>query len=164
MARHNRAQHDYAFATDADFNEQLYQALRQSPWWMTSVAIHVMVFFILTLFDTSEAPALETKTIKMSPADVDPLEPPPEDVPKPVNAPLDKTFVEKPLLVENPDHNQPEEDNDLPHEQPFGPDTGISDAHFEGPSKNGTIGIGANAGGSPGGLGGRRTGGGGGQP
>ena len=38
MARLNRARHDYAFATDADFNEQLYQALQQSPWWMTSVA------------------------------------------------------------------------------------------------------------------------------
>ena len=55
MARTERNAHPDVFATQDDFNEQLYQALRQSPWWMTSVALHVMLFFILSLFDTSEA-------------------------------------------------------------------------------------------------------------
>jgi len=52
------------------------------------------------------------------------------------------------------DHN--ETDNDLPFEESLGRD-GISDAPFEGPSTNGSIGIGGGAGGSFGGRGAHRN-------
>ena len=58
--------HPDAFATQGDFNEQLYLALKQSPWWMISIAVHVMVFFILTLFDSSGASGPAKKPIQAS--------------------------------------------------------------------------------------------------
>ena len=64
MTRYQRTTHADAFASEGDFNEQLYLALRQSPWWMTSVAVHVLVFFILTLMDTSAEAAPPRRVMK----------------------------------------------------------------------------------------------------
>ena len=44
MARTIRPQHESPFERREDFNEQLYAAVRQSPWWMISLALHGLVF------------------------------------------------------------------------------------------------------------------------
>ena len=52
MARKERRDsrdHEDAFAKQGDFNEQLYAALRQSPWWMLSIAFHVVLFFVMLI-------------------------------------------------------------------------------------------------------------------
>ncbi len=155
MARHARTQHDYAFATQGDFNEQLYLALRQSPWWMTSIAIHVMVFFVLTLFDTSDATAAKPKTVQasMQAEDVD------QDVEKEDENESEIEYQEmptdEPVIKDEPIEDKNITDNDLPYEESLG-NEGDSDAPFEGPSDSGSIGIGGGAGSPFGKRGGNR--------
>ncbi len=162
MARTNRVRHDYAFASDADFNEQLYEALRQSPWWMTSVAIHVLIFFVLTLFDTSDATPAVKHTVKINSGDIIEPDDPPEDEPtKPVDV-TDDTVVPDPMIVPDPEHTEPEDDNDMDFNEPLGKTDGLSNAPWDGPSTNGDIGIGGGLGSSRPGRGGDGSGGGGG--
>ena len=66
MARHQRVQHRDAFAPQGDFNEQLYLALKQSPWWMISILLHVAVFFIASLFANVKPPPPPKTTIQAS--------------------------------------------------------------------------------------------------
>ena len=49
MPRLERSAHAARFAASADFNEQLYDALRKSPWWMISIAAHGLLFLISTM-------------------------------------------------------------------------------------------------------------------
>ncbi|MDF1700352.1 MAG: terpene cyclase/mutase family protein [Planctomycetota bacterium] len=163
MARHARHTHPDAFASEEDFNAQLYGALRQSPWWMVSIALHVFAFVILAMFNTSETVAQETRTITMSPGE-------PDEAPDEIEKTQEQTkevnetdlVVKEPLLVDDPVLDKPQTENDLDSADVFGEDEGFSDAHLGGPSKNGTVGIGGDAGGSPFGPGGRLPGGGGG--
>jgi hypothetical protein len=165
MARFQRVQHPDAFAPQGDFNEQLYQALKQSPWWMISIAIHVSVFFVLTLLDTTDAAAAETPRVAInvegSYVEPDDPEPPPEPldqvVPSDVPSP-------DPMIVEDPVVPEASDDNDLPTSDPFGNDDGMSTSNFDGPSSNPIVGIGGNAGSRRRGPGGHGVGGGGGGP
>ena len=56
MARQERTTHNPAFIEqNTDFNDQLYRALRNSPWWMISIAAHVLLFVISGLIQTDAA-------------------------------------------------------------------------------------------------------------
>ncbi|MGE0190895.1 MAG: prenyltransferase/squalene oxidase repeat-containing protein [Planctomycetota bacterium] len=146
MARQHRSCYPYAFTTVAPFDEQLRSALKEAPWWMISIALHVLVGALLLALDTSEpeaaAPPLVSATMAQELID----EIPPED---------DKVEDKIQELVENPqpvdipepEVDVPETDNDLPTNEVLGNETGLSDAPFEGPSKNSEIGIGPGAGG-----------------
>ena len=164
MARDERYEHDYAFAQQGDFNEQLYLALRQSPWWMISIAIHVLMFFILTLFDTTEIEGPKKPPMRAS-MDAEQLEEDLEEVEEDTEEVHEQEIVaEEPVIKDEQIADHVETDNDLPYEESFGESEGLSDAPFEGPANNGTIGIGGGAGGAFKGRGGGKdlgTGGGG---
>ena len=160
MTRIRRQAHPDAFGPqDGDFNEQLYLALRQSPWWMMSIAIHLVVFLMLTLLDTSEAAADKRPPMSVR-VDADQVEEEPEDLP-----PEEKQIHEQeiptdqPVIKDEPVEENPVTDNDLPYDESFGESEGTSDAPYEGPSSNGTIGIGGGAGGAFRGRGSNRDGG-----
>ncbi len=156
MARTQRTVHDDVFATPQDFNEQLYSALRQSPWWMMSLAIHVLVFFMLTLFDTSEAAAQKRPPMRAS-MDAEQIEEKVEDEDDDQEQIHEQEIpTEQPVITDEVVEETPVTDNDLPFEETFGQSEGDSDAPFEGPSKNGTVGIGGGAGGAFPGRGGGR--------
>ena len=57
MPPQQRKLHDDPFSSHSDFNEQLYLALKQSPWWMISIAIHVIFFLIAGMLTSSEPTA-----------------------------------------------------------------------------------------------------------
>ena len=160
MARHERQEHRYAFAQEGDFNEQLYEALRKSPWWMISIALHVLVGGLFFLFETTEKPDEKPPTIMSAVADLEEeeLEETEEDTEE---IKEQEIITEQPVLKDEP-VDEVQTDNDLDFEESFGETEGLSDAPFEGPSSNGTIGIGGGAGGAFRGRGGGRDAGGGG--
>jgi len=129
-----------------DFNEQLYVALKQSPWWMVSIAIHVLVFVVAGFLYQQEAQAEIEKQVVIETSDLrsdETLEEPPEPLQPPVS---DMPIEEPPIKdVEVSDHV--EEDNDLPSDDTLG-DDGMSDAPFKGPANNNLIGWGGAAGGA----------------
>jgi hypothetical protein len=157
MARNQRIAHEDVFRQTEDFNEQLYQALRQSPWWMISVAAHVLIFFMLTLFDTSEAAAPKRAPLKAS-MEAEQID---EDLEEDDNEEEEiheqEIPTEEPVVTDEEIAEKPITDNDLPHDEMLGASDGISDAPFEGPSTNGDIGIGGAAGGAFPGRGGNRN-------
>src|SRR5262245_31144953 len=165
MARLERTQHSPQFLDSGDFNEQLYQALKKSPWWMVSIAVHGLLYAISTFVAPDEQPFSKSETVatNMAPADPPPdVEMPPsiEDETEKVHA--DDIEAREPTVrdAELSDHN--ETDNDIPDSHEMLGEGGISDAPFEGPANNATIGIGGGAGGAFKGRGGSqnlRTGG-----
>jgi hypothetical protein len=162
MARNERIPHPYAFAVQGDFNEQVHDALRRTPWWMISIAVHLLVGAFLLWADTSAAQPLPPPTLQAT------QEMPPEEVEPPAEDPLDpieQTQFEtpEPKLIEDPVTDLPQDDNDMEFAEPLG-NVGVSDDAFESPNTNGLIGIGADAGGAFGRRGGNRPGGGSGAP
>ena len=155
MSRHQRTPHHDAFRTDVDFNEQLYEALRQSPWWMTSLAIHVMVFFILTLFDTTDVRAEKKSTVKAT-FDAQEVD---QELEKEAEKEAAVEYQEMPtdevVMKDEVIEDKNITDNDMPYEESLG-NEGLSDAPFDGPSENGTVGIGGGAGSPFGKRGGNR--------
>ncbi len=146
MARQARYEPMGAFAQDADFNEQLYGALRQSPWWMISLTLHILVFFALTLLDTSESTASEQRVVQMSPSESEPLDPELEEKPDTDDpTPVEFEDVENPNNVEDPADVTPESDVDEHFSEPFGESDGDTLGDFEGPQKNTSIGPGGGA-------------------
>src|SRR5262245_36593168 len=84
MARLQRAQYAPEFVERGDFNEQLYLALKKSPWWMISLAVHGLLYAISTFVAPEETPVIPVAQV---PITVPPPEQPPE-VP-PVEGPTD---------------------------------------------------------------------------
>ncbi len=159
MARNERITHDDVFAQTEDFNAQLYGALRQSPWWMISVALHVCVFFILSLIDTGDADANTAPPMRAS-MDAEQIEEELEEEDEEEQEIHEQEITtEEPVVVDEEIAEKPITDNDLDFDESFGESEGLSDAPFEGPSNNGSIGIGGGAGGAfPGRGGGRNQG------
>ncbi|MCA9316355.1 MAG: hypothetical protein KDB73_12785 [Planctomycetes bacterium] len=155
MARTERTEHQYAFAREGDFNEQLYEALRQAPWWMISIALHVLVGAVLLALDTSDPEPAAPPLIQASQADnIEEELPEVEEETEEVKE--QDLVVEEPVIKDEEISEEVETDNDLPFEESFGQTEGLSDAPFEGPANNGTIGIGGGAGGAFKGRGGSR--------
>ena len=117
MARMQRIEHEYAFAHQGDFNEQLYLALRQSPWWMISILCHVLVFFILTLFDTSSADAGQDKQISVTQIAEQLEEDVPEDEQESEEVHEQDIVAPEPVIKDEPIEENIETDNDLPYEE-----------------------------------------------
>ena len=159
MARHARKDHRDAFAQDRDFDEQLYLALRQSPWWMISLGLHVFAFLILTLLDTSEARAVEKTVVYIKTGDPVEIEKP-EDLPKTDDKqPTDLTPVPDPHIVDDPTRIAPEDDNQTEFEEPWGNSEGLTAGDFEGPQSNRVIGLQGGASSGAFGRGGKQEGG-----
>ena len=160
MSREERTDRRKGFMDQsADFNEQMYNALKSAPWWMMSIGFHVLIVVISTLFQSDKPPSAVTPTMVTSmaaaaepPAEPD-LPPTPEETEQ-IHA--SDVVAKEPTVkdAELSDHN--ETDNDLPTEESLG-EGGISDSPFEGPSNNGLIGLGGGAGGAFKGRGGHRN-------
>jgi hypothetical protein len=160
MTRDTRTVHVDAFREHEDFGEQLYGALRQSPWWVISLVMHVMAVAVAMLFPgggKTAPPAADVAIEVRTPLEeVDPPEPPPADV-DPV--PLPDTPVVDPVPVDH-EQERPETDVDELFDSTAG-DDGQSTAALAGPSHNPNMGVGGSAGnpfGRPG-KGGNDTGG-----
>lgn len=145
-----------------DFNELLYEQTKNAPWLLGSIGFHIAVFGIFYLMP-SAPPAAKVDAAALSmtnqeqPPEMKEEEPPPtvEDT-KPIEE--SERVVEDPVLKDAKvsDHN--ETDNDADSDGSLGDPRFISDAPFDGPGTNGTIGIGGGAGGSFGNRkGGRRN-------
>src|SRR5262245_44070958 len=59
MSRSHRAAYAPAFGEARDFNDELYDALRQSPWWMISIGVHVLLVVLSSLFQSGDATPVE---------------------------------------------------------------------------------------------------------
>ncbi len=142
-----------------DFGDLLYAQLKNAPWVLCSIGVHLVVIGIFLLMPQSEKQVEPPKRIEMAQQDDTPdleeeVEPEVEEE-KPIEE-MEKS-VEDPVIKDAKvsDHN--ETDNDMDDNQSLGEDFN-SDAPFEGKGDNGTIGIGGGAGGAFGGRrGGRRN-------
>ncbi len=107
---------------ESNFDEQLYLALRNSPWWMVSIALHVLAFFVLMLLgangsDNVPPPASQTVHVETPPEYVTPED---NQDDEPVDLPVDDVKSEDPIIAENPNENPPEADVDEPFDETFG--------------------------------------------
>jgi hypothetical protein len=157
MAREARTEHTGQFLDqDKDFNEQLYAALRHAPWWMISIAAHVLVLVLSTMLQGDPVAVKKGDSLTVS-TGAEAIEPEVPETPEETEEVQQDEIVAKEPTVKDAelsDHN--ETDNDLPTEESLG-EAGISDAPFEGPANNGLIGIGGGAGGAFKGRGGHRN-------
>jgi hypothetical protein len=160
MARDERTDRTKGFLDQpTDFNEQMYNALKLAPWWMISIAFHVLVVVISNLFG-GEAQVNKgggaMATTSMAAAEPPAIEEPPPTPEETEQIHQSDVVAKEPTVkdAELSDHN--ETDNDMPTEESLG-EGGISDAPFEGPSNNGLIGLGGGAGGAFKGRGGHRN-------
>ena len=130
MPRQQRAQYVDDFAHQADFNEQLYLALKQAPWWMISIAIHVIVFVIASLLierEPSKEPPRRWRSRPTTPSRTKSsrrsTRTPKRSTPSTRSSPSRDQ--------ERGDRRPHRDDNDLPYSESLGED-GISDAPFTG--------------------------------
>jgi len=153
------------FAHGGDFNDQLYAALRKSPWWMMSIAFHVVIALVLSAFTTVQEKEPPKKALTSATSTDDFKEELPEVQEETEEVTAQEVVSKDPSLIEAPvdDHN--ETDNDMDFNETMGETEGLSDAPFEGPQSNNLLGTGGGAGGAFKGRGGKatRTGGGGGK-
>ena len=157
MARQQRHAHVDSFAHQGDFNEQLYLALRQAPWWMISIAVHLVLGLILSLFDTTEVREPPRPAVVASAPVTTEEEEDIQETIEDTKEIQDKEIVtDEPVIKDEEIDDNNETDNDLPFEESLGETDGVSDAPFEGPSNNGLVGLGGGGGGAFGDRGGRK--------
>src|SRR5262245_33400680 len=151
MARNDRRElREDAFARQGDFNEQLYMALRKSPWWMLSIAGHLLLFFIFAQLKTEvvkEPPKIPVKSMASTEE-----EPPKQEVDEvqeeTEEVQAQEVVAKEPVIKDAPIDDHVETDNDMPFEESMGETEGLSDAPFEGPQSNNLLGTGGGAGGA----------------
>ena len=153
MTRRHRSVSTSAFDT-ATFDEQLVSALRGAPWWMISVALHLVVVLILSLIPTTRPKPVPKPDLEIG--DVTPIEEPAPEEP-PTTHTHDPTPVDTNLSEPNPSMEEPNEDTrdtDQELSEAFGNDSGPTVGDLEGPSRNSVIGTLGGASGGPFGRGG----------
>ena len=159
MSRSARTVRQGALDQPADFNQQMYEALKSAPWWMMSIGFHVLIVVISTLFQTDKPPVALAPIVaaSMNPGEV-PVEPEPPIASDEIEQVHQSDVQAKePSLVDEREVSDHEEtDNDMPTEQSLG-ESGTGDSSFEGPSTNGLIGLGGGAGSQKKGFGGHRN-------
>lgn len=158
MPRTERIEPEPQFEEQSDFNDTMYKALKAAPWWMVSIAAHLLIGIILSLL-SSDQPA--DRSAQMVKASMNAAEPPPEeDVPETPEETeqiqQQEIVAKEPVVTDAELADRNETDNDMPFEEMFG-EAGISDAPFSGPANNGLIGIGGSAGGAFKGRGGNKN-------
>ncbi|MFO0932127.1 MAG: prenyltransferase/squalene oxidase repeat-containing protein [Planctomycetota bacterium] len=149
-----------AFDHAGDFNDQLYRALKQSPWWMISIGVHVLLFVISGLMGT-ESPIAAKATpaaIEMTKAeDLPDVQQPDEPQVDPLVA--DDIHATEPTIVDTPlQADKPETDINFDHNDVYGnvlDGKGMGD--FVGVANNPDIGIGGGQAAGGHGLGSLRT-------
>jgi hypothetical protein len=145
-----------AFARESDFNEQLYQAIKKSPWWMISIAGHVFLFLIMSQFTTApEAAPVKTPILAASPSAEEPVLQEDPEIPE-LEEPVipDEVAVQDADKIEAPVADHASSDTDMPFDSIGGEGEGESHGDLTGPQSNLDLGTGGGAGGGngPGGF------------
>ncbi|MCK6481999.1 MAG: terpene cyclase/mutase family protein [Planctomycetaceae bacterium] len=144
-------------AHKADFNEVLYESLKQTPWWLASIAFHIVCGLILTLIMGEGGGLGKGKVDIQASVAKDDVEMEEEIEPdvletKPIDE--EEKVIEQPVIDESKVDNEAETEAQEVQEN-LGDPRFNSDAPFEGAGQNADIGIGGGAGGM---FGGRRGG------
>jgi hypothetical protein len=127
-----------AFARHDDFATQLHDALRKSPWWMLSIAAHVMIALVLSAFTTTTEAAVKPPPVRAAAIDA-PEEIPPEIIED------EEPIVEPELIPKDPTlepvEEKPREDNDSEFDEAVGPTDENATGPFDvGPQTNNLLG------------------------
>ncbi len=149
MSRAERSVHRMGFEEPLDFNQQMYEALRAAPWWMISIAFHVLVVVLSSLF--------QSEVVKTAPtahmiSEWGPAEAVPPEIEKPDDPDATESLkpsdlqANEPVVKDVPISDHVETDNDMPFNEALDGD-GLSDAPWDGISTNSMIGLGGNKGG-----------------
>jgi hypothetical protein len=142
----------------ADFNEMLYESLKQAPWWLASAVAH-LVFGLLAIMligdprkNDSSLNKINSSIAEQTPELEEEVKPDIQET-KPIDE--QEKVTEQPVLKEAKidDHN--ETDNEMETEESLGDPRFNSDSPFQGQGTNSDIGIGGGAGGM---FGGRKGG------
>ena len=158
MSRIERTELRGVLDRPADFNQQMYEALRSAPWWMMSIGFHVFIFVLSTLFQSDKPALAATAPMATSMMPSDPpaeLEPPvePDEVEQIHQT---DTQAKEPSVKDAEISDHVETDNDMQTDEAFG-ESGLSDAPWDGVANNGLIGLSGGRGGAFGGRGGNQN-------
>jgi hypothetical protein len=133
-----------------DFQEQLYDALRATPWWLASATGHVVALLLLSVLlgggggPPPEAPRIMGEIVERVPEPEPDIQPDIEPT-KPITEPEDSPITELPELKSD---DSVETDAELESTVEGPPDPRFTvEGAFEGPGSNSIIGAGAGAGG-----------------
>ena len=157
MSQHNEYTHYHH--DDATFGDLVVEQVRNAPWLLISLAIHVLIAIVLNFISTTPVQRDKAKehTTSLETIQEEPLEMPEvEEETEEINP--EEEVTEEPVVkdTEISDHN--ETDNDQDYEESLGEEDQISDKPFDGTQTNDAIGLGGGAGGAFGGRrGGRRN-------
>jgi len=147
MSRVQRSVREGSFGAGADFNQQMYEALRSAPWWMISIAFHVLVVVVSTLFQGDPvrlAPPPPSVLTEVGTADKRP-EDEKTDAEEPTESLQSSDLVaDQPVIKDAPISDHVETDNDMPTDS-SAPGEGTSDGVWEGISNNKLVGLGGGA-------------------
>jgi hypothetical protein len=160
MGRDQRTAYAPAFGDAANFNDELYDALRQSPWWMISIGVHVLLVLVSSMFATEGVPPPKAELVRSTLAPPVDKQPDEEMPPEPgIETPTqDDVVAEEPVLTDDPLDEKNQTDNDAETEEALGTPEGTAHSPFDGPMKNDVIGPGGGPGSAKGGpFGGRKN-------
>jgi len=138
---------------EGGINDAIQSIMKNSPWWMISLVIHLVIGLILWNLqaDVRKGGLGGNLMAELPPKD----EEPEEEIEEPEPEIPEEEIQEQPIITEETDdHN--EVDTDSEFEETAGED-GLSDAPFTGPQSNSAIGLGGGAGGGKRGKGGKRN-------
>ncbi|MAG55867.1 MAG: hypothetical protein CMJ83_06215 [Planctomycetes bacterium] len=149
----------YHHHESATFNDILVEQLRNTPWLLISLAIHVVIALILLYISTDSIDRQKVNPFEVSAQDTledEMIEEEVEEETEEIKP--EEEVTEEPVIkdTEISDHN--ETDNNEEWEESKGEEDQISDKPFDGTQTNDAIGLGGGAGGAFGGRrGGRRN-------
>jgi len=136
------------------FDETVRNLVRNSPWWMTSLVVHLVALLVLWNIPVTTAKKEAPVTLTAyTPKDVVQPEEKVEIDPEPQLPP--EALPE--VVLDDPDDAPAETDTDNPTFDETAGELGDANAPFTGPSNVAAIGIGGGAGGGKGGHGGPRN-------
>ena len=145
---------------EASFNDVLMEQIRNTPWLIISVVVHVVLGLILNALSTDSTGKTEVRPIEASADSLDQLEEPETEEVEEETEELEpeEEITEEPVIkdTEISDHN--ETDNDEEFEESKGEEDALNDKPFDANQANDAIGIGGGGGSAFGGRrGGRRN-------
>ena len=130
----------------ATFNDILVEQLRNTPWLLFSVAIHVVIAIILHMFSVTNDAAGEVKPFQVSEPDTlenemeEEVEEETEEI-QPEEEPTEEPVIKD---TEISDHNETDDNEEW--EESKGEEDALSDKPFDGTQTNDAIGLGGGAG------------------
>ncbi|HMS17016.1 MAG TPA: terpene cyclase/mutase family protein [Planctomycetota bacterium] len=138
------------------FNDLMVEQLKNAPWLLISLAIHILIAIILHFISAGGTQSVGVKPLEIQAPETLQEELPLEEVEEETEeVKPDEEVTEEPVVkdTEVADHN--ETDNEEEFEESKGEEDALSDKPFDGTQTNDAMGLGGGAGGA---FGGRRGG------